>query len=123
MPDATTTVAALRQRIARFVADREWHRYHDAKNLSMSVAIEAAELMEHFQWTRSEELATLLGNPAHRAEITDEVADIACYLLSLANALDIDLADAVLAKVQKNEAKYPVERFKGRYFRPGTQAT
>ena len=56
MIDDTTTVAQLRQQVARFVAEREWGKYHDPKNLSMAIAIEAAELMEHFQWARNEEL-------------------------------------------------------------------
>ncbi len=119
MTDSSTTIAELRQVIADFIAEREWQRYHDPKNLAMSIAIEAAELMEHFQWVRSEETAAVLENERQRAEIIDEVADVACYLLSLANALGIDLSDAVHAKVAKNAAKYPVERFRGRYFRPG----
>ncbi len=117
--DASTTVADLRRVIADFIAEREWASYHDAKNLSMSVAIEAAELMEHFQWVRSEEVAAVLANPRTRAEIVDEVADVACYLLSLVNALDIDLAAAVREKVTKNARKYPAAQFRGRYFKPG----
>ncbi len=119
MSDQSTTLAELRQVIAEFIASREWQSYHDPKNLAMSIAIEAAELMEHFQWVRSEETVAVLANEKQRAEIIDEVADVACYLLSLANALGIDLSDAVRAKVAKNAAKYPVERFRGRYFRPG----
>jgi NTP pyrophosphatase (non-canonical NTP hydrolase) len=118
MNDETTTIAQLRQLIADFIAEREWQGYHDAKNLSMSIAIEAAELMEHFQWARSDELPALLRDPARRAEVIDEVADIACYLLSLANALEIDLSAAVVAKVARNARKYPPERFRGRYFKP-----
>ncbi len=119
MPDATTTVAELRRQLAEFVAAREWQRYHDAKNLAMAVAIEAAELMEHFQWVRSEEVAAVLANPQARAEIVDEVADVTCSLLSLANALNIDLSTAVAAKLAKNAAKYPAEHFRGRYYKPG----
>lgn len=119
MADNSTTIADLRRQMAEFIAEREWQSYHDAKNLSMSIAIEAAELMEHFQWVRSEEVPAVLANPQARAEIVDEVADVACYLLSLANALDIDLSAAVAAKVAKNSAKYPVERFRGRYYKPG----
>jgi dCTP diphosphatase len=119
MTDESMRVAELRQVIADFIAAREWHSYHDAKNLSMSIAIEAAELMERFQWVRSNELPALLASDAERAKIVDEVADIACYLLSFVNALDIDLSAAVTAKVAKNAAKYPVEQFRGRYFRPG----
>jgi dCTP diphosphatase len=119
MLDQSVTVADLRKVVADFIAERDWHSYHDAKNLAMSIAIEAGELMEHFQWVRTDELPALLASDAERAKIVDEVADIACYLLSFVNALDIDLSAAVNAKVAKNAAKYPVERFHGRYFKPG----
>lgn len=119
MADVDQTVAEMRAVVARFVAEREWECYHDPKNLSMSVAIEAAELMEHFQWVRSEELGALLADGATRAEVVDEIADIACYVLALANVLEIDLSDAVAQKVAKNAEKYPVARFRGRYFKPG----
>ena len=118
MPDETATVAALRRAVAEFVAEREWQGYHDAKNLSMSIAIEAAELMEHFQWARSEQVPALLREGELRGAVIDELADIACYVLALANVLDVDLSDAVQAKLAKNVAKYPVERFRGRYFKP-----
>jgi dCTP diphosphatase len=118
MSDATTTVGELRARLAEFVAERQWQSYHDAKNLAMSIAIEAAELMEHFQWLRSEELPAMLGNPQRRAEVVDELADVMCYALSLANALNIDLSSAVAAKIAKNAQKYPSDQFRGRYFKP-----
>jgi len=118
MADDGMTVAAIRKVMADFVAEREWHCYHDAKNLSMSIAIEAAELMEHFQWVRNEELGALLEDRDRRADITDEVADIACYLLALANALDIDLSTAVVNKMVKNAAKYPADEFRGCYYKP-----
>jgi NTP pyrophosphatase (non-canonical NTP hydrolase) len=119
MTDETTRVVELRKVVADFIAARDWQSYHDAKNLAMSIAIEAAELMERFQWVRTDELAAVLASAPERAKIEDEVADIACYLLSFVNALEIDLATAVRAKIAKNERKYPVERFRGRYFKPG----
>lgn len=119
MTDDSTRVTELRELVADFVAARDWGRYHDAKNLSMSIAIEAAELMEHFQWVRSDELPALLRDEARRAKVVDEVADIACYLFSLVNALGIDLSAAMAAKVAKNSVKYPVEQFRGQYFKPG----
>ena len=119
MTDKTTTIAELRALLTDFIAQREWQRYHDAKNLAMSIAIETAELMEHFQWVRNDELEALLDSPQRRAEIVEEIADITCYVLSLANALDIDLSAAVEAKIGKNARKYPVEQFRGRYFKPG----
>lgn len=118
MQDPTTTLRELRDTVAKFVADRDWQRYHDAKNLSMALAIEAAELMEHFQWTRTEELPALVADARVRAEVADELADVACFLLALVNALDIDLAAAIEQKLRKNEAKYPVDEFRGRYYKP-----
>lgn len=118
MADEQVKVGDLRQLVARFVAEREWQPYHDPKNLAMSIAIEAGELMESFQWVRSEELAALTADPQRRAEIADELADVVCYALALANALGLDVSDALRAKMVKNEAKYPVERFRGRYHRP-----
>ncbi len=119
MNDATTTVAQLRALLADFVAQREWQSYPDAKNLSASIAIEAAELMEHFQWVRSDELPALLQDRQVRAAIAEELADVLCYALSLANTLELDISAAVSAKVAKNARKYPVEQFRGRYLQPG----
>lgn len=116
--DATTTVAALKQLVAAFVAERDWQRYHDPKNLSMAIAIEAAELMEHFQWLRSDELPQSLSDPALRGEVQDELADIACFILALSNRLDIDLATAIEQKMVKNRSKYPPEQFRGNYHKP-----
>ncbi len=118
MADETTTVSALRRMLAEFVAEREWEKYHDAKNLSMAIAIETAELMEHFQWVRSEELPELLGDEERRADIADEVADITCFVLALANALDLDLSEAVMRKMKRNADKYPADVFRGRYYKP-----
>ncbi len=118
MADDTTTIAQLRGLLADFVAEREWEKYHDPKNLSMAIAIETAELMEHFQWVRNDELPELLADEQRRGEIVEEVADITCYLLSLANALELDLSSAVEQKLLKNAVKYPADVFRGRYSRP-----
>jgi dCTP diphosphatase len=118
MPDDTSTLRQLRDLVRAFVAERKWERYHDPKNLSMSIAIEAAELMEHFQWIRNEELPALLAKPDERARIVDEVADVLAYVLALANVMDLDLSDAVRAKLQKNAVKYPAEQFQGNYYKP-----
>jgi NTP pyrophosphatase (non-canonical NTP hydrolase) len=114
MSDQTATIAQLRQAVQAFVDERDWRQFHTPKNLTMSLAIEAAELMEHFQWLDAGESIARGRNPARRGEIADEMADVACYLLSLANALDIDLSDAVLAKLVKNGEKYPANEFRGR---------
>jgi NTP pyrophosphatase (non-canonical NTP hydrolase) len=113
MTDLDTTVARLRQLVEEFVARRDWQQFHTPKNLAMSMAIEAAELMEHFQWLTAEQSRAVAGDPARLAPIADELADVLAYLLAMANALGIDLSAALAAKMAKNERKYPAERFRG----------
>lgn len=115
MHDSTTTVAELKKRMADFVAEREWQPFHDPKNLAMSLAIETAELMEHFQWLRSDELKSVRDDSAAMEAIREELADVTAYLLSFANSLGIDLAAAFEAKMEKNVRKYPAETFRGRF--------
>ena len=114
MPDSTTVVAALKEAMGRFVAEREWNQFHSPKNLAMALAAEAAEVMEHFLWMDNDASRAVLNDPATLEQVADEIADVACYLLSLANALDLDLSEAVLAKLVKNAEKYPVKEFRGR---------
>ena len=116
--DAHTTVGALRQAVADFVDARDWQPFHSPKNLSMSIAIEAAELMERFQWLTIEEAWAAVDDPAERAAVADELADIVIYCLSLSNALDLDVSAAVLGKLQTNEHRYPSDEFRGRFRRP-----
>lgn len=118
MSDSTTTVAALRQVVADFVAERAWQKFHDPKNLSMAIAVEAAELMEHFQWARSEELPELLADTRVREEARDELADILCFAFALANVLQVDVSDAIAHKMIRNRAKYPADQFQARYEKP-----
>ena len=113
--DTQTTIAELKKLMDDFVVARDWRQFHDPKNLSASIAIEAAELMEHFQWLHSNDVSAVKQDAAQMAEIREEVADILAYLLSFATALGIDLADALRAKVKKNETKYPVDRFYGTF--------
>jgi NTP pyrophosphatase (non-canonical NTP hydrolase) len=116
--DEQTTVAELRAAVADFVAQREWGPFHTPKNLSMSVAIEAAELMEHFQWLTQEEARAALEDDATRARIADELADVVIYCLSMSNACGIDVSAEVLAKLVRNESRFPVDEFRGRFRRP-----
>lgn len=115
MPDSTTTVAELRELMAAFVAERDWRQFHTPKNLAMSLAIEAAEFMEHFQWLTPEQSRALADQPDRRAAAGEELADVVCYVLALANELGLDLSDAIRDKMVKNAAKYPAEQFRGRY--------
>ncbi len=118
MTDDCTTLAELRRRMADFVARREWNKYHRPKNLAMSLAVEAAELMEHFQWLDPAEADAALADPATREQVADEMADTLAFLLSLANAAGIDLSAAFARKMLKNEAKYPPDQVRGHYKRP-----
>ena len=115
MKDKSTTIRELRNLVAEFIRERDWEQFHDPKNLAMSIAIEAAELMEHFQWDRNEQIPALLEDPGRRREIEEELADVVCYCLSLANNLEIDLSEAVERKVLKNAEKYPPGEYRGRH--------
>jgi dCTP diphosphatase len=113
--DNTTTIGELRRLVADFVARRDWQQFHAPKNLAMSLAIEAAELMEHFQWISAEESRRLADDQRRKAEIGDELADVLCYALAMANQMDLDLSAALEQKMAKNERKYPAEEFRGRW--------
>jgi NTP pyrophosphatase (non-canonical NTP hydrolase) len=115
--DQNTTVAELRQLIADFVAERDWSQFHSPKNVSMALAIEAAELMEHFQWLTTDASRQLADEPEKLAAIGEELADVIGYSLALANELGLDVSSAIRAKMVKNAEKYPAEKYRGRYER------
>jgi NTP pyrophosphatase (non-canonical NTP hydrolase) len=100
-----TDLTTLRDALRAFCAARDWHRFHTPKNLVMALSVEAAELVEHFQWATPEESLALA--PEKRAEVADEIADVLIYLTELADVLDIDPIAAARAKIVKNAAKYP----------------
>lgn len=113
MADSTTTLNDLKAKMAAFVKERDWEKFHSPKNLSMSIAIEAAELMEHFQWCDVETSKKDLD--LNFQEVQHEIADIFCYLLSLCNLYDIDISQAVTKKLALTAAKYPAEKVHGSY--------
>ncbi len=115
MNDATTTVADLKSLVQDFVAQRAWEPFHDAKNLSCSIAIEAAELMEHFQWLRSDQLPSVRKDEAQMQQVREEIADVLAYVVSFASTMEIDLASALKDKMQKNAVKYPADSYRGRF--------
>jgi NTP pyrophosphatase (non-canonical NTP hydrolase) len=118
MADSSTTLADLREIVRHFVDERDWQQFHSPKNLSMSLAIEAAELMEHFQWIDVAE-SRRIGDDANKlSEVRDEIADVLCYVVALANELDIDLSAAIREKMVKNAAKYPAALSRGHYASP-----
>jgi NTP pyrophosphatase (non-canonical NTP hydrolase) len=115
MPDHETSIAELRERVRRFVDERDWQQFHSPKNLAMALAIEAAELMEHFQWITPEASRAAGDQPEKLTAIGEELADVFCYVLAIANELNLDLSDAFRKKMSKNEIKYPAPEYRGRY--------
>jgi NTP pyrophosphatase (non-canonical NTP hydrolase) len=106
-----TSLDELKQRVRIFAEARDWQAYHTPKNLTMALIVEAAELVEPFQWLTPEQSLDL---PANTKEaVRQEMADVLIYLTRLADVLDIDLLDAASAKLAINAAKYPVERARG----------
>ncbi|HWB13646.1 MAG TPA: nucleotide pyrophosphohydrolase [Pirellulales bacterium] len=115
MSDERTTLSELRELVRQFVDERDWRQFHTPKNLAMSLAIEAAELMEHFQWITPEESRAVAHDGAARSAAGEELADVVCYALALANELGLDVASAVRDKMVKNAQKYPAAEYRGRY--------
>jgi NTP pyrophosphatase (non-canonical NTP hydrolase) len=112
--DQAVTVGALKEAVHHFVEARDWYQYHTPKNLAMCIAIEAAEIMEHFQWQSLDDSAALMADEAARAEVADELADVLIYCLSFANSSGIDVSAAIHKKLARNEVRFPVEKVKGR---------
>jgi dCTP diphosphatase len=106
------SLAALRVRLRGFVAERDWDKFHNPKNLAMALVAEAGELVEHFQWLTAEQADGL--SPEAREEVEHEIADVLIYLVELADRLNIDPLAAAEKKLAINAAKYPAEKARGR---------
>ncbi|RZA33654.1 MAG: nucleotide pyrophosphohydrolase [Lysobacteraceae bacterium] len=109
--DADSDLVRLRELVREFVDERDWDQFHTPKNLASALSVEAAELLEHFQWLqhgRFEELG-----PDKAVEVRHEMADVLVYLVRLADKLDVDLFGAVQEKMVLNRAKYPAEQVRG----------
>ena len=104
-------IKALTEKIKRFRDERDWMQFHNHKDLALSLVLEAAEVLEHFQWKKSGEVEA--HGKACKDEIADELADVAMYLFELADNLGIDLPKAIEVKLVKNAKKYPIEKSKG----------
>ncbi|MFI5357239.1 MAG: nucleotide pyrophosphohydrolase [Opitutales bacterium] len=114
LTDSKTTVAELKSRVQAFARERDWEQFHAPKNLSMALAAEAGELMEHFLWAEPAASAAIAQSPARRGRIAEELADVVIYALEFANMTKIDVAAAIEAKMAANAEKYPVEKARGR---------
>jgi NTP pyrophosphatase (non-canonical NTP hydrolase) len=101
----------IKIRLREFAAERDWDQFHSPKNLAMALIVEAAELVEHFQWLTEEQSQTL--PPEKLAEVEQEIADIQIYLLRIADKLGVDMEKAVNAKIELNAKKYPADKVRG----------
>ena len=111
--DQSTSIADLRNEVQQFVAERCWEKFHSPKNISMALAVEAAELMEHFQWLSEAEVDSI--DESKRADVCEELSDVFCYVLAMANTLDVDLTERFRKKMDRNRQKYPIEEIRGRF--------
>jgi len=102
---------ALRDALRRFAAERDWDQFHSPKNLAIALSVEAAELLEHFQWLSEAQSQAL--PPGKMDEVRDEMADVLLYLVRLADKLEVDLLDAAARKIAKNAQKYPAAQVRG----------
>lgn len=109
--DSKTNIQELKEKVKNFCEKRDWDQFHSAKDLATALIIEAAELLEPFRWKSEEQEKELLKN--RKQEIEEEAADVFYFLLRLAQMYDIDLSEALTKKMEKNDKKYPVEKFKG----------
>jgi dCTP diphosphatase len=106
-------IDSLTERIIAFRDARDWKQFHNPKDVSLSLVLEAGEVMEHFQWKSEEEMERHIAE--HKDEIGEELADVLYWVLLMSHDLDIDILDALERKVRKNEEKYPVEKAKGKH--------
>lgn len=113
--DKETNIYQLRQLAQDFVDERDWNKYHNPKDLAISIAIEAAELMELFQWMGQIEMEKMAEDDDNLLRIREELADVMILCLNMCNTLGIDLSQAIVEKIEKNKAKYPAELVRGNY--------
>lgn len=106
-----TSLDAIAARLREFRQARDWQRFHTPRNLAMSVAVECGELLEHFQWIDDADLAEHLA--AREEEVAEELADVAIYLVQLADTIGVSLSEAIAQKIERNDQRYPLEASRG----------
>ncbi|MEY9964570.1 NTP pyrophosphatase (non-canonical NTP hydrolase) [Streptacidiphilus sp. MAP12-16] len=110
MSDERLDVPELQRRLREFAAARDWGRYHTPKNLVAALSVEASELLEIFQWLTPEQAAAVMDDPARAHRVEDEVADVLAYLLQFCSVLGVDPLEALAAKIERNELRFPAGR-------------
>jgi len=112
--DKTTTFAQLKEEFEKFVTERDWAKYHHPKEVAISLVLEAAELLEIFQWEEKQEIPKIKSDNRTMQRIKEEISDIILYCISIANRLDIDISTAIREKLELNKKKYPADVVKGK---------
>jgi len=110
--DRDTTVERLRSQVCEFRDPRDWLRYDTPRSLAISISVEAAELLEHFQWRTDEQMREVLKDNFRKNEISDELADVIIFCLGFSDVLGIDISEAIAQKLRKTGEKYPVTEAK-----------
>ena len=111
--DTKTNIHELKEKIKKFCEERDWDKYHNAKDLAIGVITEASELLEHFRFKSDKEISEMFKNPDKKQEISEEMSDVLYFLLRLAQRYDIDVTTELNKKMDKNRERYPVEKAKG----------
>jgi dCTP diphosphatase len=117
--DEYVNIEKLKARVKHFVRERDWEKYHNPKDLAIAISVEAGELLEIFQWMKENEMENIKENKMMMERIESELADILNFCLNMANVLELDIAKIILAKLEKAEKKYPKEKYKGAWSKPG----
>ena len=108
------SIDQLKEKVKRFCEARDWDQYHNPKDLAIGIVTEASELLALFRFLTEEEASGLITEPSDKVKIEDELADVLFFLLRFAQRFNIDLADALTAKLAKNEHRYPVDKARGK---------
>ena len=112
MSDSKITIGEIKEKIEDFIKKRNWSQFHDSKSLSMSIAIEVAELMENFQWVSTLNSDKIIEDEKLKTNVIDEIADVLIYSLAFCIKNNIDVSKSINQKLKKNEVKYPLSKYK-----------
>lgn len=111
--DRETTIQLLKDKVEKFCKERDWDKFHNAKDLATALIIESAELLEIFRWKNLDEVNEIFNNPKKLTEVREELADILYFVLRFSQKYNIDLTESLIEKLKKNQIRYPVEKFRG----------